>query len=257
MTSSNQEGREPMELNGKVAVVTGACGGIGRSIVQALAASGVRLALVDREAASLAALCAELPVEAEGFAMDLADPEAVQAGASSILQRFGTVDILVNNAGILSPDKLDAVTLQHWHALMAVNLDAALLLSQAFVPGMKAKSWGRLVNISSYAWKSGGLTAGTAYSVSKTALVGLTFSLARELAGSGITANAVAPAYVVSPMILDQLTPEALERQRKAIPVGRLCQPEEVAHAVSFLVSPLAGFITGEVIDMNGGMEFG
>jgi 3-oxoacyl-[acyl-carrier protein] reductase len=140
---------------------------------------------------------------------------------------------------------------------MAVNLDAAFLLTQGFVPGMKESRWGRLINMSSYAWKSGGLTAGTAYSVSKAAMVGLTFSSARELAGTGITANAVAPAYVVSPMIMEQLSDEQRARQLAAIPVGRFCEPEEVAHAVAFLASPLAGFITGGVIDMNGGMQFG
>ncbi|WP_062119849.1 SDR family NAD(P)-dependent oxidoreductase [Aureimonas sp. AU40] len=246
-----------MEFKDKTAVVTGACGGIGRAVVQALAAKGARLALIDRNEAALTELCGTLETDCAGFAIDLANAEAVRAGADAILGRFGRADILVNNAGILSPDKLAATKLEDWRALMAVNLDAAFLLTQAFVPGMKDGGWGRLVNISSYAWKSGGLTAGTAYAVSKAALVGLTFSSARELAGTGITANAIAPAYVVSPMILDQLSPADLERQRSAIPVGRLCEPEEVAHAVSFLASPLAGFITGEVIDMNGGLQFG
>ncbi|GGE11396.1 3-oxoacyl-ACP reductase [Aureimonas endophytica] len=246
-----------MDLSGKTAVVTGACGGIGRAIVAVLRAAGARVALVDREGQALLEQALALGDGAAPFAIDLADPDAVAAGTGEILARFGRVDILVNNAGILSPHKLEATTLAEWRALMAVNLDAALLLTQAFVPAMKAAGWGRLVNIASYAWKSGGLTAGTGYAVSKAALVGLTFSSARELAGTGITANAVAPAYVVSPMILEQLTQEQRDRQLKAIPVGRFCEPEEVAHAVAFLSSPLAGFITGEVIDMNGGMEFG
>jgi 3-oxoacyl-[acyl-carrier protein] reductase len=110
--------------------------------------------------------------------------------------------------------------------------------------------------MSSYAAKSGGLTAGTAYSVSKTAMLGLTFAIAREVAGDGVTVNAIAPAYVMSPMVSDQLTEDQRQAQLAAIPVGRFCQPEEVAHAVMFLTSPLAGFITGEVIDMNGGLHF-
>jgi 3-oxoacyl-[acyl-carrier protein] reductase len=138
----------------------------------------------------------------------------------------------------------------------AVNVDAAFLLSQAFLPGMRQRKWGRIVNVSSYAAKSGGLTAGTAYSVSKSALIGLTFSIARETAGEGITSNAIAPAYVMSPMISEQLTEEQRQRQLAQIPVGRFCEPEEVAHTVEFLISPLAGFITGEVIDMNGGLHF-
>jgi 3-oxoacyl-[acyl-carrier protein] reductase len=138
----------------------------------------------------------------------------------------------------------------------AINLEAAFLLVRAFLPGMRAKRWGRIINMSSYAAKSGGLTAGTAYSVSKSALIGLTFATARETAGDGITANAIAPAYVMSPMVSEQLTEEQRVHQLAQIPVGRFCKPEEVAHTVSFLASPLASFITGEVIDMNGGLHF-
>jgi 3-oxoacyl-[acyl-carrier protein] reductase len=162
----------------------------------------------------------------------------------------------VNNAGILSNAKMAATTLDEWHRVQAINVDAAFLLSQAFLPGMRAARWGRVINMSSYAAKSGGLTAGTAYSVSKTAMIGLTFSIAREVAGEGVTANAVAPAYVMSPMVSDQLSVDQQAAQLASIPVGRFCQPEEVAHAVMFLASPLAGFITGEVIDMNGGLHF-
>jgi 3-oxoacyl-[acyl-carrier protein] reductase len=246
-----------MALTGKTALVTGACGGIGRKIAEALAAQGARVVLVDRPGEALDRLAGEMAGGHLAVGVDLSDPGAVTAASADVLERCGRVDILVNNAGILSPHKLGRTTLAEWHGLMAVNLDAALLLTQATVPGMRAAGWGRIINVSSYAWKSGGLTAGTAYAVSKAALVGLTFSSARELAGTGITANAVAPAYVVSPMITDGLTPEALQRQKDAIPVGRLCEPEEVAHTVSFLASPLAGFITGAVIDMNGGLQFG
>ena len=245
------------ELSGKTAVVTGAAGGIGKAIVKALAASGAHVAMIDRDGAALDRLATELGDTTTPFVVDLADPASIATGAEAILAGFGRVDILVNNAGILSPNKLAGTTLQEWQALMAINLDAAFLLTQAFVPGMKEAGWGRLINMSSYAWKSGGLTAGTAYSVSKAAMVGLTFSSARELTGTGITANAVAPAYVISPMIMEQLTEAQRAAQLAAIPVGRFCEPEEVAHSVSFLASPLAGFITGGIIDMNGGLQFG
>jgi len=245
------------ELSGKTAVVTGAAGGIGKAIVKALAASGAHVAMIDRDGAALDRLAAELGEATTPFVVDLANPASIATGAEAILAGFGRVDILVNNAGILSPNKLAGTTLQEWQALMAINLDAAFLLTQAFVPGMKENRWGRLINMSSYAWKSGGLTAGTAYSVSKAAMVGLTFSSARELTGTGITANAVAPAYVISPMIMEQLTEAQRAAQLAAIPVGRFCEPEEVAHSVSFLASPLAGFITGGIIDMNGGLQFG
>ena len=246
-----------MELKHKTALVTGACGGIGRAVVAALVAQGSRVIAFDRDIEAVAALAEGFGGACDPVAVDLGDATALQAVMKDVANRFEVIDILVNNAGVLSPHKLGATTLDDWHRLMAVNLDAALLLTQAVVPAMKENRWGRLINISSYAWKSGGLTAGTAYSVSKSALVGLTYSSARELAPFGVTANAVAPAYVVSPMIMEQLSEEDRQRQLAAIPVGRFCQPEEVAHTVGFLASPLSGFMTGTVVDMNGGLQFG
>lgn len=242
------------ELRGKTALVTGAGGAIGSAIAADLAAAGAALVLLDRDAEALARTTAAHGGQA--IALDLADPAAI-AGAMADLAATGTrIDILVNNAGRLSAHKLAATTLPDWHALMAVNLDAAFLLTQACAPGMVEAGWGRIVNIASFAWKSGGLTAGTAYAVSKAALVGLTLTTARELAAKGITANALAPAYVVSPMVLDTHTPEERARLCAAIPVGRFCEPAEVAHAVRFLAAPRAGFITGTVLDMNGGLQF-
>ncbi|MDZ7926553.1 MAG: SDR family NAD(P)-dependent oxidoreductase [Agrobacterium sp.] len=246
-----------MELKHKTALVTGACGGIGRAVVAALVAQGARVLAFDRDIDAVTALAQKFGGACDPVAVDLADAAALQAVMKDVAHRFEVIDILVNNAGVLSPHKLAATTLDDWHRLMAVNLDAALLLTQAVIPAMKENRWGRLINISSYAWKSGGLTAGTAYSVSKSALVGLTYSSARELAPFGVTANAVAPAYVVSPMIMEQLSEEDRQRQLAAIPVGRFCQPEEVAHTVRFLASPLSGFMTGTVVDMNGGLQFG
>lgn len=242
-----------MELKGRIALVTGAGGGIGRAIVKALAEAGAHVLAVDRDAVAMA----QLGEICEPVVLDLSDPDAIKTVMDDVLNRHGRIDILVNNAGILSPSKLSGTTLEEWHRLMAINLDAALLLTQATVPAMKQNKWGRVINISSYAWKSGGLTAGTGYAVSKAALVGLTYSTARELASAGVTANAIAPAYVVSPMIMEQLSEEDRNRQLAAIPVGRLCEPEEVSHAVRFLASPLSGFMTGVVIDMNGGLQFG
>lgn len=243
-----------MTLKGRTAVVTGAAGAIGSAVAEALAASGVRVVLVDVEKEPLQALATRL--SARSLCIDLADPAAVTDGAVGVLETLGRVDILVNNAGILSNAKMAETTLEEWRRVQAINVDAAFLLAQAFLPGMRAARWGRVINMSSYAAKSGGLTAGTAYSVSKTAMIGLTFSIAREVAGEGVTANAVAPAYVMSPMVSEQLSAAQQAAQLASIPVGRFCQPEEVAHAVMFLASPLAGFITGEVIDMNGGLHF-
>jgi 3-oxoacyl-[acyl-carrier protein] reductase len=243
-----------MTLDGKTAVVTGAAGAIGAAISRGLTVGGAKVILVDvaRDATTL--LAAELGGHA--VHLDLSIVQAISKTSRHILDQFGTVDILVNNAGVLNSAKMAATSLDEWLKVQAINVDAAFLLAQAFLPGMRAKRWGRVINMSSYAAKSGGLTAGTAYSVSKTAMLGLTFAIAREVAGEGVTVNAIAPAYVMSPMVSEQLTKAQRAAQVAAIPVGRFCEPEEVAHAAMFLASPLAGFITGEVIDMNGGLHF-
>jgi len=243
-----------MTLDGKTAVVTGAAGAIGAAISRGLTVGGAKVILVDvaRDATTL--LAAELGGHA--VQLDLSIVQAISKTSRHILDQFGTVDILVNNAGVLNSAKMAATSLDEWQKVQAINVDAAFLLAQAFLPGMRAKRWGRVINMSSYAAKSGGLTAGTAYSVSKTAMLGLTFAIAREVAGEGVTVNAIAPAYVMLPMVSEQLTKAQRAAQVAAIPVGRFCEPEEVAHAAMFLASPLAGFITGEVIDMNGGLHF-
>ena len=191
-----------------------------------------------------------LDVKGDCVHCDITDVSSVRR----TLKQIGPVDVLVNNAGILSNHKVEATTPEEWRKVLAANLDGAFYLAREVIPGMKARRWGRIVNTCSLAAKTGGLTAGTAYAVSKGALTSLTFSLARELAPFGVTVNGISPAYVKTPMVTEQLT----EAQRQAliaqIPVGRFCEPEEFAHVVRFLVSPLAGFITGEIVDLNGGL---
>jgi 3-oxoacyl-[acyl-carrier protein] reductase len=224
-------------LEGKVALVTGAAGTMGRSVVSSLKEDGLEVIGVDLKGDDC-------------LHCDISDPKAV----AKLIREVGRVDVLVNNAGILSNNKSEATTPEEWRKVLASNLDGAFYLAHEVIPGMKARRWGRIVNTCSLAAKTGGLTAGTAYAVSKGALTSLTFSLARELAPFGVTVNGISPAYVKTPMVTEQLT----EAQRQAliaqIPVGRFCEPEEFAHVVRFLVSPLAGFITGEIIDLNGGL---
>lgn len=242
-------------LQDSVAVVTGATGTMGRAVVDALLAQGCRVAMVDVDAAALDARQGQIGLRCLALRCDITDPVAVQDAAARVQAHFGSVGILVNNAGVLSNAKIEATTPEDWRRVMAVNLDGAMYWSRAVVPGMKAARWGRIVNVCSLAAKTGGLTAGTAYAASKGAIASLTFSLARELAAHGVTANAIAPAYVRTPMVTEQLSEAQRQALVQQIPVGRFCEPEEFAHVVNFLVSPLSGFVTGELIDLNGGLH--
>ena len=241
-------------LADRVALVTGAAGVMGLATVKALLAEGMRVAMADVDQSRLEREAAMLGGAAFPAAMDVSDPKAAEQSFAKVERALGPVDVLVNNAGILPNAKAAETTPEEWRRVLAVNLDGAFYLSRLALPGMKARGWGRIVNICSLAMKTGGLTAGTAYTTSKGALAALTFSLAREAAKFGVTVNGIAPAYVKTPMVTEQLT----EVQRQAlvaqIPVGRFCEPEEFAHVVRFLASPLSGFITGEIVDLNGGV---
>jgi 3-oxoacyl-[acyl-carrier protein] reductase len=241
-------------LKDKIALVTGAGGTMGRAVVAALIEDGCRIGLIDVNAQSMAPLEAMYGEAVVAVVCDISDPQAVLAAQARVELRLGPIDVLVNNAGILSNNKIEATSQAEWRRVLGANLDGAMFWAQAVVPGMKARRWGRIINTSSLAAKTGGLTAGTAYAVSKGAMSALTFSLARELAPFGVTANGIAPAYVKTPMITEQLTEAQRQELLKQIPVGRFCEPEEFAHTVRFLASPMSGFITGEILDINGGL---
>jgi 3-oxoacyl-[acyl-carrier protein] reductase len=245
-----------MKLEGKTALVTGVAGAIGGAIAKFLSEDGMRLILVDVDEVGLQKAASEIKGDTYVLALDISDYEAVKSGCDKAFAEFGPADVLVNVAGILSNNKLLQTSPEEWKRIHEVNLDGPFYLSQMVVSHMKEQSWGRIVNICSYAWKSGGMTSGTAYSSSKAGMVGLTFTVAKEVAEFGVTVNGIAPAYVMSPMVTEQLSEEQRQERMAAIPVKRFSEPDEVAHAVRFLVSPLSPFITGEIIDMNGGFQF-
>jgi len=246
----------PNSIKGKTALVTGAAGVMGLAVVKALLAEGALVVMVDLAEKRLQELARALGARAIPAVFDVTDPPAIARELERLQESIGAVDILVNNAGILSNNKSQATTPEEWRKVVEINLGGMFYLARAVIPGMKAKGWGRIVNVSSLAAQSGGLTAGTAYAASKGGVISLTRSLALETAPFGVTVNAIAPAYVKTPMITEQLSEEERQGVLKKIPVGRFCEPEEFAHAVLFLVSPLAGFITGDVINVNGGLYF-
>ena len=239
----------------KLALVTGAAGVLGLAVVKALAEDGYRVIMVDLDKNRLEALAGDIGSAAIPCSLDVSSPDDIKNVCKQIRDKHGDVSVLVNNAGLLSNSKLCETDDDEWRKLLSVNLDGAFYLCREWLDPMKQKGWGRIVNVSSLAMKTGGLTAGTSYTVSKGGMTALTLSIAREAAPFGVTANGIAPAYIKTPMITEFLSREQQEQLLDQIPVKRFCEAEEVAHVVSFLVSPLSGFITGEIIDINGGLH--
>ena len=247
-----------ISLDGRVAMVTGASQGIGRACAVALAKAGAQVALAARNATKLAEVAAE--IEAAGgrampFEMDLASEDSIKAVAKAAIAHYGKIEILVNNGGITRDNLMLRMKLADWNAVLQTNLTGAFLLTQAASSSMLKARWGRIINISSVVGETG--QAGQAnYAASKAGLIGLTMSLARELASRNITVNAVAPGYISTPM-----TEVLNDQQRSAmltqIPLDRAGTPEDVASAVVFLASDQASYITGHVLDVNGGLHMG
>lgn len=240
----------------KVALVTGGAGSIGAAVAARLSSEGMKVVLNDISEQKVRGVTDGYGDKMLPLAFDISDPQQCERMVSKIKNDIGPIDVLVNNAGILSNNKIETTPADEWRRVLDVNLSGAFYLSKAVVPAMKQKRWGRIVNICSLAAKSGGITAGTAYTASKGALVSLTFSIARETAPYGITVNGISPGYVKTPMVTEQLSLKKQKELLTQIPVGRFCNPEEVAHVIAFLVHPLSGFITGEIIDINGGVLF-
>ncbi|MCL4768462.1 MAG: SDR family oxidoreductase [Hyphomicrobiaceae bacterium] len=241
-----------IDLEGRVAVITGGAQGFGRASAERFIASGATVAIWDRDAELAGKTASALGVGVKAFSCDVTDPSAVGAARDQTIAAFGRIDILVNNAGIAGPTaKLWDYSLEELQATMRVNLEGPWNCCKAIVPGMIAQNYGRIVNIASVAGKEGNPNA-SAYSASKAALIGLTKSLAKEVATYDISVNAIAPA-VARTAILDQVTEEHISFMLSKIPRGRLVTVEEVAALIAWAASSDCSFTTGQVLDISGG----
>jgi 3-oxoacyl-[acyl-carrier protein] reductase len=243
-------------LKGKVAVVTGASQGIGRDTALALTEAGAKLVVAARNEEKLTALVSEIAAgggEAFAVKMDVADAEQVKAGFRQAIERFGRMDILVNNAAVTRDGLAMRMKKEDWEAVLLTNLTGAHLCIQQALPTMMKARAGRIINISSVVAQSG--NAGQAnYVAAKAGLIGLTKAMAIEIASRNITVNAVAPGFIETPMT-DVLPDKVKEELKTRIPLGRMGSPRDVAAAIVFLASDEAGYITGHVLNVNGGMH--
>jgi 3-oxoacyl-[acyl-carrier protein] reductase len=247
-----------MPFSERVALVTGASQGIGRTCAIRLAKEGAMVAVAARSQDKLNELVSEITAaggKAAAFALDVGDEEQVKATVKAIVAQFGKVDILVNNAGITRDQLVMRMKRADWDAVLQTNLTSAYLCIQSVIPSMLKQRWGRIINITSVFGQMG--QAGQAnYSASKAGLIGLTMAIAREVGSRSITCNAVAPGFIETAMTA-VLSEEFKQTAVKQIPLGRVGVSEDVAGAVAFLASDDASYITGHVLSVNGGMLMG
>ena len=247
-----------MSFSQRVAFVTGASQGIGRTCALRLAKDGVAVALAARNQEKLNELVDEITAggaKASAFALDVAEEDQVKPAIKAAIAQFGKIDILVNNAGITRDQLVMRMKRADWDAVLQTNLTSAYLCIQNVIPSMLKQRWGRIINISSVFGQMG--QAGQAnYAASKAGLIGLTMAIAREVGSRNITCNAIAPGFIETAMTA-VLSEELKQSAVKQIPLGRVGTPEDVASAVAFLTSDEASYITGHVLNVNGGMLMG
>jgi 3-oxoacyl-[acyl-carrier protein] reductase len=247
-----------MSLSGRVALVTGASQGIGRACALELASLGATIAVAARNQEKLDELVQQITASggnATAFAMDVSDEEKIKSTFKAVLAQLGKIDILVNNAGVTRDQLVMRMKRADWDAVLNTNLTSAYLCIQQVIGSMLKQRWGRIVNITSVFGQMG--QAGQAnYASSKAGLIGLTMAIAREVGSRSITCNAVAPGFIETAMT-SSLGDEFKQNAVKLIPLGRVGAPEDVAKAVAFLASESASYITGHVLNVNGGMLMG
>ncbi|MFE8071547.1 3-oxoacyl-ACP reductase FabG [Marinobacteraceae bacterium S3BR75-40.1] len=245
-------------LEGKVALVTGASRGIGKAIAKALASAGASVigtSTSEEGAASISHYFSRWGLPGDGIVMNVSDPASIEAGFKQIASVHGHPLILVNNAGITRDGLLMRMKEDDWDAVIETNLTSVYRTSKAAIKAMSKARWGRIINISSVV-ASAGNPGQMNYCAAKAGIEGMSRSLAREMGNRGITVNCVAPGFIDTDMTRN-LSEEQREQMMAGIPVQRLGEPEEIAEAVAFLASPLAGYITGETLHVNGGMYMG
>ena len=243
----------------KVAIVTGGGQGIGRAIVHALVKEKIVTVIADINERSAKAVVKEVKDaghEAVSFKADVSNVTDIKNMVKEVGERYGTIDILVNNAGILQTTAIDDITEQEWNRLMAVNLNSVFFTSQQVLPYMREKRWGRIINMSSLAGRMGSYGGGVGYATTKAGIIGLTMCFARQVAQYDITVNAVAPGTTETD-IIKKIPDDKIAAIKALIPMGRLGKPENTADVVTFLASEKAEYITGAVIDVNGGIFMG
>jgi 3-oxoacyl-[acyl-carrier protein] reductase len=242
-----------IDLTGRSALVTGSTRGIGRAIAQTLAESGAKVAVVGRDKSRAEDAASQMPNgSARGFACDVADPASVTRVVEDVEEEFGAVDILVNNAGLTRDNLLMRLKDDDWDAVIDANLRGAFVAIRAATRGMMKRRWGRVINVASVVGIVGNKGQAN-YAASKAGLIGLTKSVAKELASRNILANAVAPGFIETDMTA-AMTPEARASLSQQIPLARLGTPNDIAGIVGFLASDYATYITGQVFVVDGGM---
>ncbi|MCX7645489.1 MAG: 3-oxoacyl-[acyl-carrier-protein] reductase [Rhodobacteraceae bacterium] len=239
------------DLTGKSALITGASGGIGAAVARALHGAGAAVAISGTRVAPLQALAAELGERVHVLPCDLSEPAAVEALPRQAAEAMGSVDILVNNAGITRDGLMMRMSDEDWNAVIEVNLNATFRLCRAVLRGMAKARWGRIINITSVVANAG--NPGQAnYAAAKAGITGMSKSLAQEIGSRGITVNCVAPGLIETAMT-DKLTEEQRQKILAGVPAGRMGRPEEVAAGVLYLASEEAAYVTGAVLNINGG----